>query len=65
MLVRSLSEARQRLQELLREIVRRPEIQGDLAAELDQVFCALRNYAYFVDYQRKELAELCQEMDQL
>ena len=65
MLVISLSETRQRLQELLRDIVSRPEIQGDLAAELDQVFCVLRNYAYFVDYQRKELGELCQEMEQL
>ena len=65
MLVISLSETRQRLQELLRDIVSRPEIQGDLAAELDQVFCVLRNYAYFVDYQRKELGELCQEMAQL
>ena len=53
------------LQELLREVVKRPEVAGDLAAELDQVFCVLRNYAYFVDYQRRELAELCQEMDQL
>jgi len=25
----------------------------------------LRNYAYFVDFQRKELGELCREMDQL
>ena len=61
----SLEDARQRLQELLRDVVSRPEIQGDLAAELEQVFSVLRNYAYFVDYQRKELAELCQEMDQL
>jgi len=65
MLVISLSEARQRLQELLREVVKRPEVAGDLAAELEQVFCVLRNYSYFVDYQRRELTELCQEMDQL
>lgn len=65
MLVTSLADSRQRLQELLRDIVSRPEIQGDLAAKLDQVFCILRNYAYFVDYQRRELAELCQEMEQL
>jgi hypothetical protein len=38
---------------------------GDLADELTQVFYVLRNYAYFVEFQRKELAELCQEMDRL
>ena len=65
MLVISLAESRLRLQELLRDIVSRPEIQGDLAAELEQAFCVLRNYSYFVDYQRRELAELYQEMDQL
>lgn len=61
----SLGQARARLEELLREFVARPEVAGDLADELDQVFCVLRNYAYFVDYQRRELAELCQKMDQL
>ena len=61
----SLGEARERLQELLREIVNRPEVAGDLAEELSQVFYVLRNYSYFVDYQRKELGELCQKMDQL
>ena len=65
MLVISLSESRLRLQELLRNIVSRSEVKGDLAAELEQVFGVLRNYSYFVDYQRRELAELCQEMDQL
>lgn len=65
MLLMPLSEARQRLQDLLRNLISRPEIQGDLAAELEQVFGVLRNYSYFVDYQRRELAELCQEMDQL
>lgn len=65
MLVTSLAESCQRLQDLLRDIVSRPEIQGDLAAELDQVFCGLRNYSYFADYQRRELAELCAEMEQL
>ncbi len=61
----SLDDARRRLQELLRDIVSRPEVTEDLAEELTQVFYVLRNYAYFVDYQRKELAELCQEMEQL
>lgn len=65
MLVTSLADSRQRLQELLRDILSRPEIQGDLAAELDQVFCVLRNYSYFTEYQRHELGELCQEMEQL
>ena len=65
MLVISLSEARQRLQELLREVVKRPEVAGDLAAELEQVFSVLRNYSYFVEYQGRELAELCREMEQL
>lgn len=65
MLVISLSEARQRLQDLLRDVVSRPEVKGDLAAELEQVFGVLRNYSYFVEYQRRELAELCQEMNQL
>lgn len=56
MLVSStLDDARRRLQELLADMVQnRPEITEDLAAELEQVFSVLRNYAYFVDYQRKE-----------
>ena len=61
----TLAQARVRLQELLSAIVKRPEVAGSLATELDQVFCILRNYSYFVDYQRKELGELCQEMEQL
>lgn len=61
----SLDEARKRLQELLADIVSRPEVAGDLAEELTQVFYVLRNYAYFVDYQRKELGELCREMERL
>ena len=60
-----LVEARVRLEELLRDVVQRPEVVGDLADELTQTFYVLRNYAYFVDFQRKELGELCQEMDQL
>lgn len=51
----TLDDARRRLQELLADMVQnRPEITEDLAAELEQVFSVLRNYAYFVDYQRKE-----------
>ena len=61
----SLAQARVRLQELLGEIVKRPEIAGGLAEELTQTFYVLRNYAYFADHQRRELGELCQEMDQL
>jgi hypothetical protein len=61
----SLAQARERLQELLRNIVKHPEVDGSLAMELEQVFYVLRNYAYFVDFQRRELAELCQEMDAL
>lgn len=61
----SLAQARVRLQELLRDILHRPEVAGPLANELEQTFCVLRNYAYFVDFQRRELDELCQEMDQL
>lgn len=60
-----LVEDRVRLEELLRDVVKRPEVPRSLAIELEQVFYVLRNYAYFVDFQRKELAELCQEMDQL
>lgn len=60
-----LVEARVRLEKLLRDVVRRPEVAGDLADELTQTFYVLRNYAYFVDFQRKELDELCREMDQL
>lgn len=61
----SLAQARERLQELLREIVKRPEVAGSLAIELEHVFATLRNYSYFVDYQRRELDELCREMEQL
>ena len=60
-----LVEARLRLQELLGDVTRRPEVAGDLAEELTQIFYVLRNYAYFVDFQRKELDELCREMDRL
>ena len=60
-----LVEARVRLEKLLRDVVRRPEVAGDLADELTQTIYVLRNYAYFVDFQRKELDELCREMDQL
>ena len=60
-----LVEARVRLEELLREVIKRPEVAGPLAVELEQVFYVLRSYAFFVDFQRKELGELCREMDQL
>ena len=60
-----LVDTRVRLEELLREVIKRPEVPRSLAIELEQVFCVLRNYAYFVDFQRKELGELCREMDQL
>jgi hypothetical protein len=60
-----LVDARKRLEELLREILKRPEVVGGLADELTQTFCVLRNYAYFVDFQRQELSDLCLEMDQL
>ncbi len=60
-----LVDARMRLEELLRDVVKRPDLPRSLAIELEQVFYVLRNYAYFVDFQRKELAELCQEMDSL
>ena len=57
-----LVKARVRLEELLRDVVKRPEVAGPLAVELEQTFYVLRNYAYFVDFQRKELNELCREM---
>ena len=60
-----LVEARVRLEELLRDVIQRPEVAGDLAQELEWVFYVLRNYAYFVDFQRKELGDLCREMDPL
>ena len=60
-----LVEARVRLQELLRDVVKLSEVAGPLAVELEQTFYILRNYAYFVDFQRKELGDLCREMDQL
>lgn len=60
-----LVETRLRLEELLRDLLQRPEVAGDLAEELTQAFYVLRNYAYFVEFQRKELGELCQEMDRL
>ena len=60
-----LVEARVRLEELLRDVIQRPEVAGDLADELTETFYVLRNYAYFVDFQRKERGDLCQEMDRL
>ena len=60
-----LVDARVRLEELLRDVIKRPDLPRSLAIELEQVFYVLRNYAYFVDFQRKELAELCLEMDRL
>ena len=41
----SLDDARRRPQELLSTVVSRPEVVGDLADELTQVFYVLRNYA--------------------
>ena len=61
----SLEKARVRLEELLRGVCQRPEVAGGLAEKLERVFYALRNYTYFVGHQRKELGELCREMDQL
>ena len=49
---------------LLRGIIKRPEVAGGLADELTRTFYVLRNYAYFADFQRKELRDLCREMDQ-
>ena len=60
-----LVDARVRLEELLRDVVKRPEVAGSLAVELEQTFYILRNYAYFVDFQRQELSELCRELDPL
>ena len=60
-----LVETRLQLEELLREVIKRPEVPRSLAIDLAQTFYILRNYAYFVDFQRKELGELCREMDQL
>ena len=60
-----LVEARVRLEELLRDVIQRPEVAGDLAQELEQTFYVLRNYAYFVDFQRKKLVDLCRELDPL
>lgn len=60
-----LTEARTRLEELLREVTRRPEVATALGEELERVFSVLRNYAYFADFQRRELEELCQEMERL
>ncbi|MFN8609161.1 MAG: hypothetical protein U0931_16615 [Vulcanimicrobiota bacterium] len=60
-----LVETRVRLEELLRQVIKRPEVPRSLAIDLEQTFYILRNYAYFVDFQRKELTELCREMDQL
>lgn len=61
----TLAQARQRLQELLTDLIKRPEVAGDLAKELTQTFYVLRNYSYFAEFQRRELDELCQEMDRL
>jgi len=60
----SLTQARVRLQELLTDLVAQPEM-ADLAKELEQTFSVLRNYSYFADYQHRELAQLCQEMERL
>ncbi len=60
-----LVDARMRLEELLRDVVKRPDLPRSLAIELEQVFYVLRNYAYLLDFQRKELGNLCREIDQL
>ena len=60
----SLGEARVQLQERLREMVGRAEVLEPLALELEQAFVVLRDYAFFVDYQRKELEALCRELVQ-
>jgi hypothetical protein len=65
MLEGSLEQARVRLQELLREVVRLPQVTAPVAAELEQSFTVLLTYAHFADYRRRELTELCQELDRL
>ena len=61
----ALSVSRRELQALLGEIVARPEVAGALAEELERVFRVLRDYAYFADYRRRELDELCQKLGEL
>jgi len=52
-----------RLQELLGEVVKWPGVDDEFAKELDEIFISLTTYSYFVEFQRRELQELCKEMD--
>ena len=58
------SQAADRLYNLC-DVLERRQVAGDLADELTQTFYVLRNYAYLLDFQRKELGDLCREIDQL
>lgn len=64
MLVEPIGSARVRLEEVVRHLCQQPDLQGPLTSDLIQVFYTLRNYTYFVEQQRQQLDELCQEWGQ-
>lgn len=61
----SLEAARKRLGELLSEVVNRPDVAPEMAADLHRVFYALRDHVYYLGYQKRVLDELRAELDSL
>jgi len=42
-----------------------PRVPADLAEELRQIYFTLRNHAYYMDYLRRQLVEMCVELERL
>ena len=61
----TLKATHERLRELAADICMRPEIPADLAEELRQLYFTLRNHAWLMEYEKRQLLLLASEMDYL
>lgn len=59
-----MADAGPRLELLLRDVCRRPEM-ADLVPELERIFQSLRDHVFFLDAQKRQLDELCRELEAL
>lgn len=59
----TIESTQKRLAELLAELVKRPDVPPQMAADLHQVFYALRDHVYHLGYQKRLLDELGAELD--
>ncbi len=61
----TLKATHERLRVLAADICLRPELPADLAEELRQLYFTLRNPAFMMEYEKRRLLELADEIDQL